>query len=180
MLITYVTGASGSGKTTFHDRLTARGVLAHVTELDDHDPRPHAAHVEWLNWRAAEHLREATEMAMTEEDIRSRSPGHRVVTGIVWPFSLVQSTAWRSAMEAGVEVGFVLLDRPWADIAATLTERLSGWPKEDRDEQIENNRRLQRLLRLQCTELTTGMVVRDGDLGLAESIVLRGEDLPKR
>jgi len=159
MRITYVTGASGSGKTTLHDQLIEGG-QAFVAELDDvADGPPPAADVSWLQWRAAEFLHHVTNLA---------SDGlaeHHVVTGIVWPFALIQSNMWRPALDAGVEVRFVLIDRPWEDIVATLSERYADWPDADEAaEQLDNNRRLQRALRTQVEAVRGGLVVPQGDL----------------
>lgn len=169
MRITYVTGASGSGKTTLHEQLIEGG-QAFVMELDDvpNGPPP-AADVSWLQWRAAEHLHEATNLA------NGNAYEHHVVTGIVWPFALIQSNMWRPALDAGVEVRFVLLDRPWAAIARTLADRYENWDDaEEAAEQLDNNRRLQRALRTQVQAIHGGLVALDGDLFQASELVRPG------
>lgn len=173
MKITFVTGATGSGKTALHNMLADDPALlaastdpVQITELDDCEGGiPPAADVHWLQWRAAEVLMAAADDANLD--------GHRIVTGIVWPFSLIQDNAWAAAEEAGVEIRVVLLDRPWADTAAHLEERLADWEDEDdRAEQIDNNRRLARTLRKQVSGLRCGHVVSSGDLHEAVAAVL--------
>jgi hypothetical protein len=176
MRITFVTGCSASGKTALHDLITSddwAGRVAQsrvpvtVKELDDVDGGvPDAADVHWLQWRAAEELLSAAKAADLD--------GHRIITGIVWPFALIQDNAWRAAQDAGIEVRFLLLDRPWDDVAASLAERLADWDPVDRAEQIENNRKLARSLRTQTTALLTGLVVDEADLPLAADIALLG------
>jgi len=172
MRLTYVIGCSGAGKSTIHDQLNEGGQPG-VEELDAHPSgMPSAAHVQWLEWRAAEVLAEVTELAQqtADPDTQSAENQHRVVTGIVWPFRLIMSNAWRPAQEAGVEVRFVLLDRPWDDVAATLSARYlaDDWPPDEAAEELENNRRLQRTLRTQVEAVEGGVVV-GGDLKEAAS-----------
>jgi hypothetical protein len=152
--VTYVTGCSGAGKTTLYDKLVERAI-PDVHELDGYKPGPGAGHADWLRWRAAEHLRDVIGLAKDGADKQ-----HRVVTGIVWPFSLIgEEYVWRDAIEADIAVRFVLLDRPWVDIEASLLERLTEWKPDIRDEQIENNRRLQRVLRNQVLALRGGYTI---------------------
>lgn len=156
MRITYVTGASGSGKTTLHETLIGLPAPDNgsfiASELDDTGgPLPPTADTPWLQWRATEFLHEATQR---QED---GAQGHLVVTGIVWPFALIQSAQWKPAMASGLEVRFLFLDRPWSEIAATLSARYADWDNaEDAAEQLDNNRRLQRLLGVQTRALRYG------------------------
>jgi predicted ATPase len=173
MRLTYVIGCSGAGKSTLHDRLNEEGQPG-VEELDAHPSgMPSAGHVPWLEWRAAEVLAEVTELARQTAgpDTQSVEYQHRVVVGIVWPFRLIMSNAWRPAQEAGVQVRFVFIDRPWDDVAATLSARYEadGRDPEEAAEELENNRRLQRTLRTQVEAIEGGVVVADGDLGEAMS-----------
>lgn len=171
MRTTYVTGASGSGKTTLHERLIDTPAPDDgsfiAAELDDiGGPLPATADVPWLQWRATEFLHAAIERHEAGEQ------GHLVVTGIVWPFSLITSNVWARAMAAGVEVRFLHLDRPWADVAATLSERYADWDDaEDAAEQVDNNRRLQRLLRTQVGMVKGGLVVEGGNLDVAAELI---------
>jgi len=175
MRLTYVIGCSGAGKSTLHDQLNEGG-QAGVEELDAHPSgMPSAGHVPWLEWRAAEVLAEVTELAQqtADPDTQSAEYQHRVVTGIVWPFRLIMSNAWRAAQEAGVQVRFVFLDRPWQDVASSLAERYEadGRDLDDAAEELDGNRRLQRTLRTQVEAVEGGVVVPDGDLRVAASYV---------
>jgi hypothetical protein len=184
MRITYVVGASGAGKTTFHNRLADAAPQGVATvELDDHTPGPAAGHAEWLAWRAAELLQLAADLDAGDKEAADveLAPGkglgsdveHIVVTGITVPFDLVGTYAWMNAAAAGVPVSFVMIDRPWADVAASLEERLADWDEDDRSEQIENNRRLHRRLRTQVEALADGHVVENGDLDEVLAVVGR-------
>jgi hypothetical protein len=171
MRITFVTGASGAGKTTLHDLLMADpepDKATMVYELDSYD-MPQAGHVDWLRWRAAEALQGAIEAAQANHPDELR---HIIVSGIVGPFSLIGQPVWREAMEWGITVRFVCLDRPWHDTAAALYERLADWEPDDRSEQIENNRRLARQLRTEVAAVRGGALVTDGELATAASLVL--------
>lgn len=138
MDVTFITGPSGSGKTTLADRLVADGV-PNVQELDAHpDGLPTAAHGQWLQWRAEELLGAA---------VRELAEHHStVITGIVMPFDLIDTPTFTTAVDTGVRVRFLLLDRPWDDVAATMQARLmgEGWDPEDINEQLVINRRQQR------------------------------------
>lgn len=165
MRLTFVTGCSGSGKTLLHDALT-KAEQPYVFELDDvAGGLPPVADSDWLRWRATEVLHEATVRAEEGAD------QHFVVTGIVWPFTLVDSRHMDAVLDTDLEVRFVLLDRPWASIQATLEERLADWPVEDRVEQIDNNRRLQRSLRRQIGALDAGLIIFEGMLDVAAEAV---------
>lgn len=166
MRITYVTGCSCSGKTLLHDSLVKAG-QPNVFELDDPEVPP-AADVEWLLWKAREALHAAVVAAEADK------VEHHVVTGIVWPFWLISSNGWIEAKEADLDVRFVLLDRPWVSIKVALADRLADWDPAERDEQIENNRRLQRALRYEVGELRGGLVVPDGHLDDAAGAVSPG------
>ena len=162
-----MTGPSGSGKTTLANQLTGGG-HPHVQELDAHpDGLPNAAHGEWLTWRAQELLH----AAVLDQDVDE----HRVVTGIVMPFDLIDTPVWDRAVEASVTVRFVLLDRPWERVEAGMTDRLSaeGWDSEDITEQLLINRRQVRRMRRQIDVLFPeyGCRVVEGKLDVAADLV---------
>jgi predicted ATPase len=175
MRLTYVIGCSGAGKSTLHDQLNEGGQPG-VEELDAHPSgMPSAGHVQWLEWRAAEVLAEVTELARqtSDPDTQSAECQHRVVVGIVWPFRLIMSNAWRPAREAGVQVRFVFLDRPWQDVAGSLSARYEadGRDPDDAAEELDSNRRLQETLRTQVEAVEGGVVVAAGDLQEAANYV---------
>lgn len=185
MRLTFVTGPSCSGKTTLHDRLVAAG-QDHVREIDKADPFPSAGHVEWLRWRALEYVTAATRRAADEQ----RRDEHHVVTGIVWPFEVLDSDACADAFDEGVEVRFVLLDRHFADVEEDTIARLcaEGWYADDIQEQVVINRIQGRRLRRQFAAIAQGafsvevkpgavlagglgIVIPDGDLDTAAALV---------
>jgi hypothetical protein len=169
--VTFVTGVSCAGKTTVahllggHERYTD---LLQVRDIDEDAPvRPQTAWLDWLRWRAAEHLHLATERSALG------AGGHTVITGISWPFRVVESPAWAPAMEAGVEVHFVMLDPPWKILKGRLAERTAGKPKAEAKELRDYNRALRDVLRLQVQAVRNGHVL-GGDRrveSLAEDIV---------
>lgn len=155
--VTFVTGTSCAGKTHLKAALDERGYLEIDGVLDvdlSATCRPSTAWLDWLHWRAAEHLHEATEAAND----------WLVVTGIVWPLSLVGSPAWAPARRAGVEVEFFLLHPPWKLVHERLGERLAGASRRELAELRRYNRRLRDTLLEQALAVRGGLVVRDVDL----------------
>ena len=168
MRLTYVTGPTCSGKTTLHERLVE---LRHpeAVELDNYAlGLPAAAHVEWLRWRALEHLAAATSAAEGGATVGR----HQVVTGIVWPFAVLGDPAMDAALDAGVDVRFVLLDRPWDDVRESTIRRLEaeGMAEDDITEQLVINNLQRRQLRRQIMatgQFSTIAVNLDQAAGLA-------------
>ena len=179
MRLTYVTGPTCSGKTTLHQHLVALG-QDHVRELDDVSvggcQPPTAAHTEWLRWRAQEFLTSATRRVTDEPERRGE---HHVVTGIVWPFHVLDSNAWDAASDAGVTVRFVLLDRPWDDVERSTIKRLGhegeNWAPDEVGAQLVINKIQARSLHRQV--MATGYlstVAGGGDLMNAARLVAPG------
>lgn len=157
MRLTFVTGVSCAGKTTVGEAMSGlTGV--NVRDLDGHAPaRPATAWLDWLRWRAAEELQRATDMATGEPDV---APRQVVVTGIVWPFRVVESPAWEPARKAGVRVEFLMLDPRWRVLRERLSARLADKPKAERRDTLAYNRDLRSLIRRQVRAVQGGMVLR--------------------
>jgi hypothetical protein len=155
--VTYVTGVSGAGKTTMAAELLRRDLPGtRVFDLDE-DGRPNVGHVEWLRWRAAEQLHEATEgwpTAPGEPD-----PAHLVVCGIVWPHAVVDSNAWPAARKAGVSVKFLMLDVPHRVIRERLAERNDHQTDKHFRRLLRYNRDLAAVLRHQVEQQRQGVVI---------------------
>jgi hypothetical protein len=154
--VTFVTGTSCAGKTHLKAELDERGYYElDAIDLDADAPcRPQTAWLDWLRWRAAELLRSATE---------HEGRDWLVVTGIVWPLSLVDSPAWAPARRAGVEVEFFLLHPPWKLVHARLADRAPG-SRRELAELRRYNRRLRNQLLEQTLAVRGGEVVRAADL----------------
>jgi hypothetical protein len=149
--ITFVTGVSCAGKTTFGESLIyERGLNCEVRDLDEEHPRPNTAWLDWLRWRAAEELHRAADC---DKPI--------VVTGIVWPVRLIESPAWRPTRKAGVRVQFVMLDPPWRVIRDRLNDRLADKPKSERADLLRYNRELRPVLREQVLAVRGGHVSKE-------------------
>jgi hypothetical protein len=103
----YVTGVSCAGKTDLGRALNEHEGI-HWVDLDEHaDNRPKTAWLDWLRWRAAELLHEAD----TKAD-NPVTPPLVVVTGIVWPFRVIESPAWPAAVKNDhLEINWLMLDR---------------------------------------------------------------------
>jgi len=164
----YVTGVSCAGKTHL-GRTLAEHPDADVTwdDIDIHArERPTTAWLNWLHWRAAELLVKADDLADTRHP-----PELVIVTGISWPFRVIESPAWhqQSRLES---VEWLLLDPPWKLVKARLNERLADKPKSDRRETIDYNRSLRRTLRDQVESIKGGYVSTD-----PESFMFVAKDL---
>lgn len=157
MRVTYVTGTSCAGKSTLGATLELLdGPDVVVVDVDAHAPcRPQTAWLDWLRWRAAELLHSATAHAHEGSD-------WLVVTGIVWPLSLIQSPAWRPAHRAGVDVEFVLLHPPWKLVHQRLAERTVE--RRELAELRRYNRDLRDSLYSQVTAVRQGWVLPETDV----------------
>lgn len=156
MRVTFVTGTSCAGKTHLKQELDERGYLEidGVVDVDlQARCRPSTAWLDWLHWRAAELLHEATEAAND----------WLVVTGIVWPLSLVDSPAWAPARRAGLDVEFVLLHPPWRLVHERLADRAPG-SRRELAELRRYNKRLRSQLLEQTLAVRGGVVARSADL----------------
>lgn len=156
--VTFVTGTSCAGKSTLGATLEQAIDLPDlvVVDVDAHAPcRPQTAWLDWLRWRSAELLHSATE---------HEGADWLIVTGIVWPLSLIQSPAWKPAMRAGVEVEFVLLHPPWKLVNQRLKERVTDGPKTELKALRRYNRELRGNLRSQVEAVRLGHVLREVDV----------------
>jgi len=111
--IIFVTGVSTSGKTTLHDTLK-------LPKMDvDDDGTPQAGALAWLAWRCEELLAEAHEV------VSDHGKSAVVVTGIIWPHKVIEST-YMQELPDDIEVEFVLLQVAKKDLRNRLKTRLGG------------------------------------------------------
>lgn len=148
----YVTGVSGAGKTHLGDKLRRFPSEATVWDLDvDATERPRTAHLEWLRWRAAEYLVQATERSEPDDEHLL------VVTGIVWPFQVIESSAWRGAAKnPDLSVEWLMLDPAWKTIRRRLEARNVSKPEAEQAELLRYNRALRLVLRNQVNAVRGG------------------------
>jgi hypothetical protein len=167
----YVTGVSCAGKSTLGEALYERpDVHAHYDLDADATERPRTAWLDWLRWQAAEYLVEADERSGPDTD----SSLLIVVTGIVWPFRVIESPAWASALRnEHLEVGWVMLDPPWKVLRERLAERTAHKPKRERRELLAYNKGLRAGLRQQVLAVHGGWTLRSGGepADLAEQVM---------
>jgi hypothetical protein len=158
----FVTGPSCSGKTTLGEAILRDIDLPWVTvhDLDADAPaRPTTAWLDWLRWQAAEQLAEA------DRDATEGRYGLRVVTGIVWPFRVIESPAWASAVaNPQLTVRWWLLHPPVKVLLGRLRERTAGKSRGERAELVRYNRELRTGLRHQVDAVRGGTVHRTTDL----------------
>lgn len=147
-----VTGVSCAGKTTLGEQLFGYDGVTEWWDLDQAAPaKPRTAWLDWLRWRAAEHLLDAVDRARPDDD------SIMVMSGIVWPFQLIQSPAWRQARKTkDLAVEFLMLDPAWKVLRRRLDERTAEMPKGERVELRNYNRGLRAGLRDQCVALQAG------------------------
>lgn len=154
--VVFVTGASCAGKThvgrelydLYGDPAAMDDEALAWCDLDeDATERPATNWLSWLQWRAGEAMLAATSPVT-------------IITGIVWPFSLIESPAWRQAQGELESVEFVLLDPPWRTVLRPrLLERLAAKPKREQRETLAYNRDLRVTLRRQVQALKGGHVL---------------------
>jgi shikimate kinase len=163
MKLLFVTGVSCAGKTTLGQQVQKARPEVDVHDLDeDAGVRPGTAWLDWLRWQAAEQLLMADEMSrrlpLDDQDHLL------IVTGIVWPFRVIESPAWASAVKnRDLHVGWVMLDPPWRVIRERLTARVADKPKAEQKELLRYNRELRRGLRHQVGAMRYGWVWTDAD-----------------
>lgn len=149
----FVTGVSCAGKTTLGRELKRYpDDVGPVWDIDeDALGRPRTAHLDWLRWRACELLVSATEQARPDD-------GHLVViTGIVWPFRVIESPAWAAAAKnPDLAVEWLMLDPSWKTLRRRLDDRTVDKPKSERAELRAYNRELRRVIRPQVEQLRDG------------------------
>jgi hypothetical protein len=152
----YVTGVSCAGKTSLGQALREHEGV-HWVDLDEHaDNRPKTAWLDWLRWRAAELLREADAKAG-----RDGTPPLVIVTGIVWPFRVIESPAWPDASKNHhLEVNWLMLDPAWKVLRERLRERTANKPKSERRALLDYNRGLREPIRRQVLAVHGGWTLR--------------------
>lgn len=148
-MILFVTGPSCSGKSSLVNDLVDDPTI--VVEDIDSIGTPRAAPLEWLRWRGAELLFEWA----THKD----PPEHVVICGISWPHQIIDSNAWPVAQDAGLPVGFMMLDVTPKLMRQRLRERLSDRTKAEVSEYVRYNLELADKLRSQVRQQRRGVVV---------------------
>jgi len=149
----FVTGVSGAGKSHVGEALEEDQLAAGWWDLDRHAPdesQPATAWLDWLRWRAAEHLLAVADQPTA--DLRY------VITGITWPFRVIESPAWGQVGDRIHDVSWVLLDPPWSVVRQRLNQRLDSKPRREREDILRYNRALRPQLRDQVEAVRGGYV----------------------
>lgn len=144
--IVFVTGVSTSGKTTLGNAATE---FAEVIDVDE-DGTPKAGALAWLSWRCEELLADATEL------ITSGFESAVVVTGIVWPHKVIEST-YLSEVPDDIGIDFVLLTISKKDLRDRLKARLNG--TKPVGPFVDYNWSLQKRLRQQVANQRNGFIL---------------------
>ena len=147
--VTFVTGPSCSGKTTVNEGLAGDESVS-VFDVDE-DGTPDAGALNWLAWRNEDLLYRAANWS-AETGIPC------VVTGIIWPHKVIESTAM-FAIDPDVEIHFVMLELTKKRLTSRLRERLkhSDTPLTPL---VDYNWHLQRRLLEQVTHQRNGHIIR--------------------
>jgi hypothetical protein len=148
--ILFITGVSASGKTHTGEALDKDGLLAGWWDLDEYAARPNTAWLDWLRWRAAEYLLLTADMPPDDR--------RYVVTGITWPFRVIESPVWDQVRGRVHSVDWLMLDPPWPVIRDRLNDRLADKPRSERQELLRYNRELRQGLRDQVEAYRGGFV----------------------
>lgn len=168
----FVTGVSCAGKTTLgHSLKRFPNEVGPVWDIDENaQERPRAAHLDWLRWRACELLLSAAECAEPDNDRLV------VVTGIVWPFRVIESSAWDTAAKnPDLAVEWLMLDPPWKTLRRRLDDRTVDKPKSERAALRAYNRELRRGLRTQVTQVRDGYTYRESHQNNLARILINDE-----
>lgn len=146
--LVFLTGTSCVGKTTVANYINKHVESAIALDVDEHGT-PDTQHVEWLKWRSAQLLHDATEYVKEDSvDV--------VISGVTWPFEVITSTAWEPAQEAFESIWFTQLVIDDKLLKERLYERLASRPKADRKASYKNNLRLKDYLIKQVDALCYG------------------------
>lgn len=142
--IIFVTGVSTSGKTTLRNSLPSS-----VTIDIDEGGTPKAGALSWLAWRAEELLAEATEEVIdTGKSV--------VVTGIVWPHKVIESTYIQEVPD-NIGIDFVMLTVTKKDLRTRFKDRLNG--SKPVGPYVDYNWHLQKRLRQQVAYQRNGFIL---------------------
>lgn len=165
--VLFVTGVSCAGKTTLGQGLAELDDVGVWADLDCHArEKPITAWLDWLRWRAATELANVVDMVTNDSYVSS---GVSVITGIVWPFRVIESPIWPDAAKT-LDVHWLMLDPPWKTLRERLDVRTAGDTKANRRELRRYNRQLRTTLRSQVQVLANGQVCGDKDLS-AQAVV---------
>jgi hypothetical protein len=149
----FVTGVSCAGKTHTGTALDKDQLAAGWWDLDEHAPdeaHPSTGWLDWLRWRAGEEL-----LLLADQEPDDR---RYVITGITWPFRVVEAPVWSQIRGRVHSVEWVMLDPPWSVLRERLNERLAHKPRREREELLRYNRGLRQPLRDQVEAYRGGYV----------------------